>query len=514
MATATRTVVFTDLANYTASVSGRDREGLRALIHKHERFVRPICQRHNGNVVKNLGDAFLILFASATDALRAGMEIIETSTRAEDGLSFRVSAATGDIEEMSGDAFGEPVNLSARINSKTPAGQIWIAESTRLCMNQSEIPFEAIGRYKLKGIAGEVGIHRVVPPNTCELPDAIIKAVRADALYRIRRGDPPPRLSGKPVLLFEGFTPSSPALQRVMDGLPVLAPAQLWLSAYNIAPIQREAWEGAGRGLVIGTPKALDAAISAVRAVQNRPMNANTIILDISSSAELELVMAGLALPSVPMAGVVSGYTYDLLPDGRWVSRSPRAVLRVDVSPEDIRIIPLSPAVTIQGRSTRISGSYSLSDGDLLATPSGTVEFRRLTDCPYAGMLLADTPLRLPVSLGQTVELGREPRHPGMALPDRSGQENIRWCTGQRAARAREGGFTLDRALAGRHQAAITAGPDSRTTVRALHERLATWISRPSQPLRRVDGTVEADIGDLVITGTAVVSIRQPELGG
>ena len=513
--TATRTVVFTDLANYTASVARANREDLRTLINEHERFVRPIAEKYNGRVVKNLGDAFLILFDSATEALRAGIDIIDTSLSAEDALTFRVSAATGDVEEMRGDVFGEPVNLSARINSKTPAGQIWFAESTRLCMNQSEIPWEAVGRYELKGIAGEIGVHRAVPHTACELPDAIIKAARAGTLRRIRRGDPPPRLSGKPVLLFEDFKePGSPALQRLLDSLPVLDPAQLWLSAYTTAPAERAAWEATGRGLVIGTPESMDQAIEAVAAVQNRPLNANTIILDVSSSTELELVMAGLALPAVPMADVVSGYSYDLLPDGRWVNRSPRAILRVDVTPEDVRVIPLSPAVTIQGRSTHISGSYSLSDGDQLVTNSGTVEFRQVRQGPYAGLLLADTSMRLGISQGQTAEIGREPRHPGMALPDRSGQENIRWCTGPRAARARDSGFTLDRALAGRHQAAVTAGPNSKTTVRALHERLATWISRPLQPLQRVDGVVEAGIGDLVITGTTVVALQPPEMGG
>ncbi len=514
LATVTRTVVFTDLANYTASVSRADRESLRNLISEHERFVRPIVERHNGRVVKNLGDSFMVLFNAATDALRAGLEIVETASASPDGLTFRVSAATGDIEEISGDAFGEAVNLSARINSKTPAGEIWFAESTRLCMNQSEIPWEPVGRYELKGIAGEVAMHRTVPPSRCVLPDPIAKAARANTLRRIRRGDPPPPLSGRPLLLFEGFTPNSPALQRVMDSLPVLDPAQLWLATYNIAPAERLAWESSGRGLVIGTPKALDAAVDEVQAIQNRPLNANTIILDVSSTTELDLVLAGLALPAVPMADVVSGYTYDLLPDGRWVNRSPRAVLRVDVSPEDIRVVPLSPSVSIQGRPSQLSGSYVLEDGDRLMTPSGAVEFRRLFEGPYAGLMLADTAMRLGISVGQTAEIGREPRHPGMALPDRSGQENIRWCTGQRAARARDSGFTLDRALAGRRQAAVTAGPEGKGTVRALHERLATWICRPMQPLRRVDGAVDSGIGDLVITGTTVVALQPPEANG
>ena len=50
MRTVTRTVVFTDLAGYTASVSRADREGLRDLIVKHEAYVTPIVERHGGRI--------------------------------------------------------------------------------------------------------------------------------------------------------------------------------------------------------------------------------------------------------------------------------------------------------------------------------------------------------------------------------------------------------------------------------------------------------------------------------
>jgi len=70
-ATRTRTVVFTDLANYTAKVSRSDREGLRRILQEHEDLVRPIASQYGGRIVKNLGDAFLLLFTAAPDALRA-----------------------------------------------------------------------------------------------------------------------------------------------------------------------------------------------------------------------------------------------------------------------------------------------------------------------------------------------------------------------------------------------------------------------------------------------------------
>ena len=49
MATRTLTVVFTDLANYTASVGRSDRQELRNLIAAHEKMVAPHCA-NNGSL--------------------------------------------------------------------------------------------------------------------------------------------------------------------------------------------------------------------------------------------------------------------------------------------------------------------------------------------------------------------------------------------------------------------------------------------------------------------------------
>ena len=108
MGTTTRTVVFTDLANYTAKVARTDREGLRAILQEHEQLVQPVVERYGGRIVKNLGDSFLILFNSATDGLRAALDIQDLVTQGG-GSPIRLAMNTGDIEEIDGDAFGEPV---------------------------------------------------------------------------------------------------------------------------------------------------------------------------------------------------------------------------------------------------------------------------------------------------------------------------------------------------------------------------------------------------------------------
>jgi len=496
------------LANYTANVARSDREGLRRILLEHEELVTPVVNRYGGRIVKNLGDSFLILFPSATDAVRAALDI-QHLVMNSGGLSIRLAMTTGDVEAIDGDAFGECVNLAARILSKAPAGEIWFGAGTWICMNTAEIPWDPVGRFRLKGIPGDQQIYRAVPTHQAWLPDAIGSAVKSGTLVRIQRGTRPPMLPPDPVVLLEGFTPGSPGLEAAVEALPVLNPASLWLSTYNIAPNDRNQWVDAGRGLVIGTPEAIEEAIEATRLQVSRSTGSDTIVLDLGSAAELELVMSGLALPKVPLSDVVASYFYDLLPDGRWVNRSDRSIVRLEVDAQGAKIVALSPGVSVDGRALASGEVVRMKAGSEVVTPMGRHTFR-VVDRQYCGLMISDSEMRLGVSSGQTVELGREPNHPGLAYPDRRGQDNIRWCTGTRAARARAGGFTLDRALAGRRQAAIHIEGEE-ITVTPLHDRCPTYIFREGQEtLEQATTSMSASMDEFVIAGTTVVAMRCP----
>lgn len=504
--------MFTDLANFTDRVAQGDREDLRRLLQEHEAFVRPILTKRGGRIIKQLGDAYLALFDAATDAAQAGKDIIERLGQ-NNSLVIRVSCATGDIEEVVSeegvpDAFGETVNLASRINGVTPAGEFYFSESTRVCMNQREVPWEPVSQFHLKGIPGESKVNRVVPRNKCWLPPQIKDAVKNNALVRIRRGEAITGVGADPVLLFEGYTPGSQELRRAVDMVPVIDPARLWLATYNISPADRYEWEKSGHGLIITSPAALSTALDEIREQSSNPSNTTTIFLETNPS-EVDLVICGLALPAVPMADVVSGYSYDLLHDGRWVNRSEQAVLRVDVSPAGPRVLVQAAGVGLDDRAVQVGQQLPLTHGVTLQTPGGTHRFVRLPDgSPYVGMLVAETPVGVGVAVGQTVELGREVHNMGMNLPDRRGQDNIRWCPGPRAARAREGGFTLDRALAGRRHAAVDAERGGSYRVRALHERCPTYLYSESRPLERVADVAVLKSGEIIIAGTTVVVLR------
>lgn len=508
--TRTRTIVFTDMADYTRRTNEADREGLRNLLAMHQRYVEPVLTGRGGRIVKNIGDSFMAIFDSATDAIRACMDLVEAhdASRGSD-VSFRAGVATGDVEETDSDAFGEPVNLASRIIGKTPTGEVWFAPATWHCINQAEIPYEPAGRHVLKGIPWEVEVYRAVPLNQAWLPDALAAAARSRQLVIWRAGDPVPSLPPNSQLVLEGFRPGSPALTEAVDRLPLLEPSRLWLSTYNISPADRHEWVRNGRGLVIGTPAAVRAAVHQQVQAASRSVGSDTIILDTGSASVLDLVVAGLALPAVPLSEVVAGYSYDLAPDGRWLNRSDRALARVDVSSTGATLQTLAPGITVNGQAAVQGTPVPLGPGATIQTPAGTLTFVALGQEGYLGALVGDSQIRLGVGASQQVEFGREPNHPGLLLPDRNTQDNIRWLPGTRATRARERGFTLDKVLTGRHHAALRA--TARTIeVLPLHETCATFLVDGAHQVRRLADPTPAQVGDLLLLGTMVVALREP----
>ena len=114
------------------------------------------------------------------------MQLVESSISfGNTEMRFRASAATGDIELISGDCFGEAVNLSARINSKTPVGEVWFANRTRLCMNQKRSPWESIGIFDFKGIGDPVECFRAISESQCYLPETLIEKHAASQTHVI-----------------------------------------------------------------------------------------------------------------------------------------------------------------------------------------------------------------------------------------------------------------------------------------------------------------------------------------
>jgi class 3 adenylate cyclase len=168
------TILFTDIQGFTARTSSSTRADVKSLLEEHERLLSPVFAHFHGTVVKTIGDAFLVTFESPTDAVVCGLAIQEVlrqhNAQVPEGrkLAVRVAINVGEVEVRDGDVFGEPVNLAARLEGITDAGEVFFTEAVYLTMNRQEAPSTSVGEHTFKGIPGTVRVYKVLQDQSSE----------------------------------------------------------------------------------------------------------------------------------------------------------------------------------------------------------------------------------------------------------------------------------------------------------------------------------------------------------
>ena len=166
MRTETLAIVFTDIKGYTAATSSQTHVQNARLLKSIAKIVVPIVKAFDGRVVKTIGDAYMLVFRSPTDAVRCSLAIQdrlhqENQGKSEnDGTHVRIACNVGEVRVHRGDVFGEPVNIASRIETVTPADEVYISEAMWLTMNRSDLSLERVGEYDLKGIPEPVTVYR------------------------------------------------------------------------------------------------------------------------------------------------------------------------------------------------------------------------------------------------------------------------------------------------------------------------------------------------------------------
>jgi class 3 adenylate cyclase len=181
--------MLTDLHGYSERTSTSSRESLSELVKTHNNLIRPIVDFYRGRVVKGLGDAFLCVFESATDAAVCAIaiqiviqEFNKMQKEPSKKLSIRIMLNSGDVTLDSGDIYGDAVNIVSRME-KLPHfkdGGVGMSESTYLLVNRQEIKADSIGEHSFKGIVHPVKVYKLPleRQNLTELPTRLLDLVQ------------------------------------------------------------------------------------------------------------------------------------------------------------------------------------------------------------------------------------------------------------------------------------------------------------------------------------------------
>jgi len=151
------TIMLVDMAGYTKATARLKREHFSQLHDAFDNISLPVFQKHGGDVIKKIGDAFLVTFKSPTNAVLCGMDL--QNAFLEYNLNFkpiplikiRIVIHLGEVIYRNNDIYGDAVNITSRIEGITRPGDIIFTDSVFLAMNKNEIPYKHLGLKKFKG---------------------------------------------------------------------------------------------------------------------------------------------------------------------------------------------------------------------------------------------------------------------------------------------------------------------------------------------------------------------------
>ena len=163
-------IMFTDMVGYTAL--GQRNEALSlALVEEQRKLIRPILARHSGREVKTIGDAFLIEFPNAVDAVRCGYDIqraireFNLSLAPEKRIHIRIGVHLGEVEESQNDISGDAVNVASRIEPLAEDGGVCISRQVYdHVQNKVDLHLSTLGLKGLKNVAAPVEVYKMNMP--------------------------------------------------------------------------------------------------------------------------------------------------------------------------------------------------------------------------------------------------------------------------------------------------------------------------------------------------------------
>lgn len=161
-------IMFTDIKSFSKKMSENEELAMQ-LLRIHDDTLKAIIEKYEGKIVKAIGDAFMVDFSSAVNAVKCATESQEAFYAYNAGktelekIEVRMGIHLGDVITDGNDIFGDGVNIAARIEA--------VAEPNRICISQDvysqiknkmQLKTFHMGSISLKNIPEPVEVYEIL----------------------------------------------------------------------------------------------------------------------------------------------------------------------------------------------------------------------------------------------------------------------------------------------------------------------------------------------------------------
>jgi adenylate cyclase len=156
-----RAILFVDLALFSSLADAHGDEEAVRVIDRFDRSVREYSLEHDGRLIKQIGDEFMLVFRDAGRAVRFAVDLHQTMARNERFLALRTGIHSGSVLHRMGDFYGHAVNVAARIVSMAMPNAILVTEPVAKAAADIGIAAEEIGVRSLRGMEEPLPLYRI-----------------------------------------------------------------------------------------------------------------------------------------------------------------------------------------------------------------------------------------------------------------------------------------------------------------------------------------------------------------
>lgn len=183
-------VVFVDLASFTSLAQVHGDEAAADILDRFDELVRRLLDEHEATLVKQIGDAFMLVFGAPADAVRFACALDAMAGREPNFPAVRTGIHHGPVLYRVGDYVGNTVNVAARISAMAAANEILMTGPVAAGAGAAGVGVTSTGTHVLPGIDEPVELWRVERRTDVTERDPVCgMAVGEDAAARLRYED-------------------------------------------------------------------------------------------------------------------------------------------------------------------------------------------------------------------------------------------------------------------------------------------------------------------------------------